>query len=216
MPDQEDAAATQTSETPDAAESEAKENSGPNPMLSLGGIQGFVRGGTSTSANDKELEKQFWDAEKRRDEAMEERRLANIPIDAGGAKLYTHKLTDTPDVPKAYIFLKYLTPQGEDTGERCLADLIIGAGDDPLELMLVLVCLKCAKLGIRHHDQMQLQIRQKNRNFQFVPAVGSQRFMFEGQVYYSAGMVMDSEKFTCPVCGWSAHIDKNRVWPEAL
>jgi hypothetical protein len=216
MPDQEEPTATPNPETMSPAENEAQGISEPNPMLSLSGIQGFVRGGTSTSANDKELEKQFWDAERRRDVAMEERRLANIPIDEGGAKLYTHKLTDTPDVPKAYIFLKYLTPQGEDTGERCLADLIIGTGDDPIELMLVLVCFKCAKLGIRHHDQMQLQIRQKNRKFQFVPAVGSQRFMFEGQVYYSAGMIMDSEKFTCPVCGWTAHVDKNRVWPEAL
>ena len=208
--------ATEGEDTGDIAEAEASEATGDNPMLSLQGIQGFVRGGTSTSANDKELEKQFRDSEKRRDEALEERRLANIPIDEGGAKIFTHKLTDSPDVPKAYIFLKYLTPQGEDTGERCLADLLIGVADDPNELALILVCYKCAKLGIRHHDQMQISLRQKNRNFQFVPAVGSQRFMFEGQVYYSAGMIMDSEKFSCPVCGWAAHIDKNRVWPETL
>jgi len=215
MSDQ-DTKTQETTEPVDIAEREASDgdSSETNPMLSLAGIQGFVRGGTSTSANDKELEKQFWDAEKRRDEAAEERRLASIPIDEGGAKLYTHKLTDNPDVPKAYIFLKYLTASGEDTGERCLADLLVGTGEDPEEKTLILVCFGCARIGIRHHDQMQLQIQQRNRNFHFAPGAGKPKFIFEGKVYYSAGMIMDSEKFTCPVCGWTAHIDRNRVWPE--
>ncbi len=208
--------ATVGEDTGDTAESEAGEAQGENPMLSLSGIQGFVRGGTSTSANDRELEKQFQDAERRRDQAEEQHKIASIPIDEGGGKEYTHKLTDNPDVPKAYIFLKYLTPQGEDTGERCLADLLIGMGNDPDEMALILVCYKCAQLGIRHHDQIQLQIRQSNRNFHFAPGAGKQRFMFEGKTYFSAGMIMESEKFTCPNCGWTAHIDKNRVWPETL
>lgn len=200
----------ESTETPDVSESDEKaEGTGvDNPLLM------YVKDGTTTWVSEQENESRWRDSEKRRDQAAVERKLASIPIDAGGAVMHTHKLTDNPEVPKAYIELKYMNAYGADSGLRCMADLIVGIGENPLELMLILVCPNCVHNRRLHHDQAQIQIRQSNKKFEFVAGMGDPTFVFDEMMYNSAGMIMESEKFTCPNCSWSARIDRNMVIPE--
>lgn len=173
-------------------------------------MDAWVQGGTSTTKSDNYFERMFQESERRRNIHDKEKSLSRIPTQEGGAKLFTHKLTDNPEVPKAYVLLKYLNRNKGYDGFECLADLIVGPGDDPNELMLVLVCLGCAKRG-RHHDQIQIQLRQSNRMFHFVPGKGAPMVRFEDNMYYSAGVIVESERFTCPNCAWSARIENNCV-----
>jgi uncharacterized protein YbaR (Trm112 family) len=183
-----------------------------NPLLA------YVQDGTTTWASEQENERKWHDSEKRRDVAARERAVANVPIEQGGGMLSTHKLTDNPEVPKAYIPLKYVNAYGAETGLECMADLIIGCGENPMELMLIIVCPNCAHNRRLHHDQAQIQIRQTNKNFHFVAGKGDPTFLFDDgngpMQYNSAGMIMECEKFTCPNCSWSARIDRNLVIPE--
>lgn len=182
----------------------------------------FVKGGTRTDASDREIEENFQDAEQRRDQQAAERRAsvttADAAVDEGRPLMVTNPLTSNSDVPRAYILLKYLTRSGEDTGGRALADIVIGTNPDkPAEVMLILVCPKCLETK-EHQDQCQIQISQGNKKVEFVAGAGKPMFRFDKgfgfEEYHSAGMVMETEPFTCPQCSWRARIHKNRVWPE--
>ncbi len=182
----------------------------------------FVRGGgaTGTAASEALYERRFQEAEKRRDEADAEKKLASIPIDQGGAQLHTSQLTANPEIPKAFLLLDYVDRKGEPivvNGEpvRCMADLIIGMNPlNPEELAIVLVCPRCEQTSHKHQQDNQLMLRQSNRRFEFKPGLGPPDFVFQGKRYKSAGQIVASETFTCGDCGWKARIDKNRVWPD--
>ena len=184
-----------------------------------GGIEApslmFVKGGTSTSKNDLLWETRFREAEQRRDEAAFERKVSNVPIESGGAKLYTSQLTSNPEIPRAYILLKYVSPAGQDTGLECLADLIVGMDElRPTELTLIIVCPGCMSRGDKHMQDCQLQIRQSNKSFVLTPGKGDPTFVYEGQVFKSAGLITDMESFSCPDCGFRARVDKNCLRPD--
>jgi hypothetical protein len=184
-------------------------------------IDMFVKGGTSTMAHDRMVHEEETDAERRRDEQAAMRKVAAIPVEDGGAKLYTNYLAPNPSglpMEWAKVLLEYLTAGGEQLMHRsqpvqCLADVIVGL--DPLypeELTLVLVCPECARR--MPQGQCQIQIRQRNRAWYLDTRTSGDLVVFDDAPYRSAGMVMDSERFTCPRCAWAAHIDKNRVRSE--
>lgn len=180
----------------------------------------FVRGGTPTMKSERLYEERFREAEQRRNVADEEKRIGNIPIEQGGGQLRTSQLTQHPEIPKAYLGLKYVDRLGQPivingTPVVCCADLIIGMDPDkPLELTIILVCPKCMQGGQKHQQDAQLTIRQSNKRFEFVAAKGDPMFEHDGKMYRSAGVVVQSESFKCSDCGWKARIDNNRVWPD--
>lgn len=175
----------------------------------------FVKGGTTSSAHDALLARQIAEANARRADADKERQAVK-----SGAKIYTNKLTEHGRVPQAYVLLDYLTSRGEkryEFGEavRCLADVVMMDPLDPSELTLILVCPECMERMPPGSQQFcQIQIRQKNRAWHLDTSKAGELIVFEKRPYKSAGVVMESERFSCPQCGWAARIDKNRVWPE--
>lgn len=172
-------------------------------------LSAFVRGGTSTSKSDNMFAAMWHDGEKRRDTEDAAKKIGATPIDEGGGMLVENPLATpgTEKIPKASLLLTYLTRTGEPTGFQCLADLVLELSG---EALLVLVCLGCVRRG-RHLDVSQIHLRQSNKRFTFKAGMGSPFFDFEGRRYKSAGMIVETEKFRCGDCGWTARIDHNNV-----
>lgn len=201
-----------------ASQAGEKTVSEPGPSADSNGGSGvfeaFVRGGTTSSLHDAHLAKSIFEAEERR-------KAADADNAKQGAKIYTNKLTEHGNVPKVYVLLDYLTSRGEPLYDhglpvQCLADVVILNPDDPNELTLILVCPACmARMPPGSQQFCQIQIRQGNRAWHLDQRTAGTPIPFEGHFYMSAGVVMESERFTCPQCTWTARIDKNRVWPEA-
>lgn len=200
---------------------------------------GFVHLGTGTERSRRLYEQRFREAEARRDQAdadallakdqidlryedeRGERAITKLPGHDGGAVQYTTQFTQHPEVPKAYIHLIYLDRAGYETGLRCLTDLFVGLNPArPTELCICLVCPSCTANTHKHAQDNQLRISQSNKYFDFRAAMGPPTFSFRDPVtrqvglYNSAGMVMESEPFRCPDCGWRARIVQNRVRPD--
>ena len=72
--------------------------------------------------------------------------------------------------------------------------------------------------GVMHQQDCQLKIAQRHKYFEFVTGKGPKNFVFDDgfgpRTYHSAGMVIESETFSCPVCGWKARIHNNTVRPD--
>lgn len=190
----------------------AEDATGPAPRLFGGVPEGIVYRGTTTWGHDQQIARETHEAEERRRAAdWEKQRVA-----MDGAKVWTNKLSEHGQIPKAYVLLAYLTRAGEalyDHAEpvMCLADVVIIDPSKPEDLTLILVCPDC-KTRLPQ-DHCQIQIRQSNRRWHLDVSTAGELIMFEGTAYRSAGSVMDSERFKCSQCGWQARIDKNRVWP---
>jgi len=202
--------------------------------------EAFVRGGTSTMKSEALYEQRFQEAEKRRDAQANEEGDAvrvkgfsdqkksdlasaeaiNEATAKGTGTLFQNQFTRHPEIPKAYILLKYCDSRGEQIKFQgdpvfCQADLIVGM--DPLfpeELSLILVCPRCVQHGQKHLQDCQMTIRQRNRNFEFRSGMGPPTFIFQGRTFRSAGMIVESESFRCPDCNWKARISKNMVLPD--
>lgn len=215
--------ATKAADPPGSVEESSPGDSTGTPVQSLFGVPlaAFVRGGgTGTYADDMRQKAEEADAEKRRDVAAKERRIAATPIEHGGGKIFTNKLTDRPELDQAYVLLDYMTARGEkllDHGApvQCLADVVVGVDPTrPKELTLIIVCPRCLERGVPQ-GQCQLRIRQANRAWHLDTKHAGKIEVFEGKPFRSAGTVMDGERFSCGRCAWSARIDKNRVHPDA-
>jgi hypothetical protein len=201
---------------------EVKEEPQPEDTFIVGSApMGFVKGGTGTTASENLYEQRYQEAEQRRDQAERDRAMGQAPASPDQASgLMTNQFTAHPEIPKAFILLKYVDRFGQEiviNGEpvACCADLIVGL--DPLmptELSIVLVCPRCQQQSHKHQQDNQLVVRQSNKNFEFVAGKGPRDFVFQGQRFKSAGMITQSEPFSCDHCGWRARIDNNRVWPD--
>jgi hypothetical protein len=205
----------------------------------------YVKGGTSTQRSENLYEQRYQEAEARRDVAERQRKESEdaqdvavpgqdapvkMPGHVGGAVQYSSQMTAHPEVPKAYVLLKYLTPTGSIwivDGEpvRCRADIIVGADPDhPTELCLMLVCPRCEADSHKHSQDNQLRIFQSNKYWELTPGKGPETFEFREyderlerwviNIYKSAGVIEESERFSCPDCGWRARIDQNHVRPD--
>jgi hypothetical protein len=202
--------------TPDTEPAGATGEPG-EPEKSLFGVpvSVFVKGGTSTSAHDRQVAAIEADAERRRDIAAEERKIAAVPLEQGGGKIYSNQFSSNANVEAGFVLLKYLTPKGDvryENGDelQCLADVHMLAAD---ELSLTLVCPTCKSRGVPQ-GQCQMRLRQKNKNFDLDLSKAGQMFVFDGKPYRSAGVVRESERFRCDQCGWTARIVDNCVRPE--
>lgn len=225
------------SESDDTTESPSKDVPAPPTEVEAPKLA-YVKGGTGTQRSEDLYARRFEEAEERRDIAARQdaesrdqqdvkvpggadgKSSVKMPGHAGGAVQYTSQMTAHPEVPKAYVLLKYLTRTGSIMkvgGEpvECMADIIVGADPDhPTELCLILVCPKCEADTHKHSQDNQLRIFQSNKYFELAAGKGQQRFMFQGQTYLSAGVITESERFDCPDCGWRARIEENFVRPD--
>lgn len=180
----------------------------------------FVKGGTTSSAHDRMVFERTADAERRRDEAAGEKLLAKERGLAAGnpnevASQYSHEFTDHPEVKKAYVQLFYMGRGGKEVVYEGTGDIILCS--DPVlpdEKMLLIYCPKCKERG-RPADDSIITIRQSHRNWHHDERTSGERFVdVDGITQSSAGKVMDSDRFTCGRCEWSACIDNNRVIPR--
>lgn len=206
-----------TIETHDTEPSGPSEEAAPQPSIFGLPVAAYIKGGgTTTSAHDKRVMEIEADAERRRDQALAEKKLASAPIEEGGAKVFTHHLSSNANVEAGFVLLQYLTPKGDvryENGEelQCLADVHMLSAD---ELCLTLVCPSCKNRGIPQ-GQCQMRIRQKNKHFDLDVTKAGELIVFEGKPYRSAGVVRESDRFRCDQCGWAARIINNCVRPES-
>lgn len=203
----------------------------------------FVKGGTSTQKSEELFARRQAEGEARRRVSDREKAAAAgqkqvegedgskiLMPSAGGAVQYSSQMTAHPEVPKAYVKLIYLTRKGEPAywpnGEpvECLADVIVGANPEhPTEMCLVLVCPRCQATSHKAHQDNQIRIFQSNKHFELEQR-GEPMFTFRewdekanawvDNLYRSAGVIVESERFDCPDCGWRARITENRVRPD--
>ena len=181
-----------------------------NPLLA------YVEGGTPTQASERLFEERFRDGEQRRNQAAIDQQLASKPIERGGAKMYSHRLTEHPDVPQAYLLLHYVGRGGSKIppGE-CLADVFIDDWSNPSDLTLGIMCPACWTQGVKHGQDCQLKIRMSNRGWHLEPGKGAPEFIFNdgggAKKYKSAGVIVESEVFGCSDCSWRARIVNNQI-----
>lgn len=177
-------------------------------------LMAWVKDGTPTAKSEEKIEREWQQAERRRDELEEDKKVARIPIEHGGGRLFTNRMTSNADIPAAYVLLHYVNSAGRKVppGE-CCADVLQEDFSDPNNLTLILVCRRCIQR--KHADTSQIKIRQSNRYWKLVTGMGPRTFTFDDgwgpKTYHSAGVVVESEKFTCGYCHWRAVIDHNKI-----
>jgi len=172
---------------------------------------------TTTSAHDDMMSASVEDGDRRRAQADAERAtarakgLGNDPNEV--ASQHTNLFTDHPEVEEGKVHLLYISRFGTEVEYEGIGDIVIP--DEPAfegERMLMLFCPRCLERYPAAH--CIIQVRQSNRFWALDEKTTGDPFVFEGEHYVSAGMIMDSEEFTCGRCSWAAKIDKNRVRPR--
>lgn len=196
----------------------------------------IVKGGTGTSKSEALYEERFQEAEQRRDMADAERKLSQdqqelqkpdgdgtilLPGKVGGAVQATTQFTEHPEIPKAYFDIHILNRNGAPTGERCLADVIQGMNpDDPSDLAFVIVCPYCEENSHKHEQDNQLHVLQSNRHWEAAWGAGPPTIYWPDAKtgltlpYKSAGVLLESEPFTCPDCRTRYRVHNNTLRPE--
>jgi hypothetical protein len=167
-------------------------------------MQAVVRGGTHTMRSERLYHERFTDAERRRDQAESYQRLASIPVEQGGARMYSHNFSDHPDVPKAYLLIRYANRYGAPVSPgECLADIVVENWEKPNDLSLIFVCPGCYTDHHKSAGDCQIKMRMSNRWWALSPKPGKIRWVeADGtvRIYHSAGIITESEPFSCPDC----------------
>jgi len=180
----------------------------------------LVRYGTTTSAHDRSVAEQLAESRRRRAEDDAEKRIAkNHGINSGDpssvASRYSNQFTDNPEIARAYVPLTYVTRTGREETHKGVGDIIMV--QDPAfegELALILFCPSCIEKAGLPPDQSLVTVRQSNRSWHLDQRTSGELCVFEdGSTFRSAGVIMESEAFTCARCSWRARIDHNKVWP---
>lgn len=196
------------------ASSEAAPSSEPSPPPSANPtyspLTTWVQGGTTTWEHDKQRQKLRADAEERRRKHDTEQAFARRPLERGGARMHSAELT-APTDPKVLLRYKDMEilcelTRDDNTGKR----------------MLIVCCPECVMRG-EPADQAQFAVREDNRKWDIdTREAGQMKVCIDSdfatgrkfkQIYMSAGVVMDSEVFTCPHynCGVRYQIDRNTL-----
>ncbi len=182
-------------------------------------VDAFVRFGTTSSGHDKLMAQRQAEEEQRRAEDDADReRVKKKGLGAGDpneiATQYSHEFTEHPEIMRAFVPLQYLS---RGPNPRVVLE---GVGDIIMpqnpqfenELALMIFCPRCKER--LHAAHCIITIRQSHRYWELDKRGAGELFIWEGEPLRSAGTVMDSEKFTCGRCSWSARIHKNQVRPE--
>jgi len=181
----------------------------------------LVRYGTTTGKHDRAVAEQLAESRARRAEDDAEKRIAkDHGIQRGDpssvATRYSNQFTDNPEIARAYVPLTYVTRTGREVTHQGVGDIIMV--QDPAfenELALILFCPSCIEKAGLPPDQSLVTVRQSNRAWYLDRRTAGELCVFEdGTTFRSAGVVMESELFTCARCSWRARIDHNKVWPD--
>jgi hypothetical protein len=168
----------------------------------------WVKGGTSTLAYDQEIKKNEAEAEARRDAQDRDRAIASVPIEEGGGKLYSHNLGHPTDDPKILI---HFVNSKKETQYDLLCD--IGIEFDGSSRWFIFICPDCVARGIPS-GQAQLRVNDKHRHWNLDERTQGTVIEFDGQIYYSAGEIMDTDVLRCPNahCTLAVKIHKNMMY----
>lgn len=195
-------------------------------------LDAFVKGGTTSFKHDmNEMALREDASERRAGYDADVGLIKQTPPELGAGKLFTNRLTENPEIPLSYVLIHYLNRHGNPvfhpSGEpvTCRADvMVVDEFEDGMpERAITLICPRCIENGVAE-DRAQITIRQSNKAFFLDTRTAGTWEIFKGfdahgnyspaESFPSAGMIMESEKFSCSLCGWTARIDKNRVWPD--
>lgn len=196
----------------------APASSEPAPTAASGSVFGvpvaaFVRGGTTSYRHDLLMKQQAAEDEDRRRVSDEEKRL----VATEGARMYTQNLGTPQQHPVVKLLI--VNPKSElkldaSRGIHVLADVYSGDNPlDPNDLTLNLACPYCWSNGTPL-GRCQFKVRQSNRAWHLDPKGVGELIDFDGQVYRSAGTIMESQRIKCPQCTWTFRIDRNRIFEE--
>lgn len=178
-------------------------------------LQLLVRGGTTTSAFDKEIQEKLADTEHRRAEDAADRKIGTIPIERGGGLVFEHKLADPMTGPRVY--LQYVG-QGREVLSEQLCELV--EDDTSGDRLLIFVCPECVRRGIPM-TFAQCHARAKHRAWHVdrreagrVKAVKNSDAPNGIEYYTSAGVIMDTDVLRCDQtnCGCSFKIHRNVMY----
>jgi len=180
--------------------------------------EGFVKGGTTSSAHDALMALRKADEEQRRRvDDLEKQKVQQAGLHAGLgdeiASRYSHQFTDHPEIAVGYVPLMFMGANGKEVEHYGTGDIVLP--DDPKfegERMLMLFCPKCIDRGVLPSHCL-IHVRQSNRKWYLDERKAGEMFVdCDGQPQRSAGWIMDSERFVCGRCAWAAKIHKNHVY----
>jgi hypothetical protein len=177
-------------------------------------LEMFVKGGTTTSAWDREKQEQYARSDALR--AHQDRQYDAIhsaqdkPNIAAG--MLSHELLGRGN-PKVVIEYVY----GDSALNReCLAELCMAPkvdNPDESEMVLVLVCPRCLQRTGRQDDS-QLVIRESHRKFWLDDTKkGTWLNGVDGSVHPIAGTITLADRVKCPAlgCTWAFRIDDSKL-----
>lgn len=157
------------------------------------------------------------DDEERRRVSDEERRLNAQPGQNAVSNMYERNLGTPQEHP---VVLLTLVGSGgsvrmdQSKPVQILADVFVGDNpENPADLALNICCPYCWSRGTPL-GRCQFKVRQSNRFWALEQKGLGDIVAFEGQVYQSAGKVMDSERIKCPQCSWAFKIHDNKIYEE--
>jgi len=177
----------------------------------------LVRGGTTSSAYDKEMAMRLSEADERRAQDAAERQLGTIPIEQGGALNFERKLADPVESPR--VLLAYVG-WGKEIIHEQLCELV---HDDTAAVphnILIFVCPECHRRGVPAQFA-QLHVRDMHRRWSIdtreagqVKAVKNSAVAGGIEFYTNAGRIMDTDALRCDNvnCGAAFKIHKNRLY----
>jgi hypothetical protein len=171
-------------------------------------MMAWVKGGTSTAAYDLEIKKNEAEAEARRDAQDKDRAIASKPIEEGGGKMFSHNFGHPTDDPK--ILIRFVNSKKE-TEFELLCD--IGIEQDGSSRWFIFICPDCVSRGIPS-GQAQLRVCDNHRHWSLDDRTQGEVIVFDEQIYYSAGRIMDTETLRCPNahCTLAVKIHNNMMY----
>lgn len=178
-------------------------------------LQVLVRGGTTTSAYDKELQQRMADAEVRRAEADADKKIGQVPIEQGGGLVFEHKLADPMTGPR--VLIKYVGTTKEVLMEQ-LCELV--EDDTSGDSMFIFVCPECFRRGIPS-GFCQCHVKAKHRAWHVDRRTAGQVLAAKNsdapggiEYYTSAGEIMDTDVLRCDNvnCGSAFKIHRNIMY----
>lgn len=178
-------------------------------------LQTIVRGGTTTSAFDNELAMRKADAEARREQDDQDKKIASVPVEKGGGLMFERRLADPMTGPR--VLLTYVGDGKEEIHQQ-LAELV--EDDITGDHILIFVCPECFRRGIPS-GFCQCHARCKHRAWHIdkttagqVKGVRNSDAPGGMEFYTSAGMIMDTDVLRCDAvnCGNAYKIHKNVMY----
>lgn len=194
------------------------------PMPEPKAPAGFVRGGTTSAAYDKQVAAQRADTERRRNVMDAQSRVTRDQQKRkdGAAFMHTHLLGgQRSQHPMIVLALKH--PNRLDFTDWMTCELTQQGEEENAELALIMACPRCILTLRRPTGESQITILQSNRMFHFEPRPPKWMRVKEGSIWVNpndpneviavAGTVTMPEWGKCPHlgCGWTFTIDDSVV-----